>query len=78
MPRAPVNVLEFEAIAREKMTPSAYDYYAGGAEDEVTLARNREAFQHIALRPRVLAGTASISTRKMPSIFPIDRLASGK
>lgn len=63
MPRAPVNVLEFEAIAREKMTPSAYDYYAGGAEDEVTLARNREAFQQIALRPRVLAGTASISTR---------------
>ena len=33
----PVNVLDFEAIAREKMTPSAYDYYAGGAEDEITL-----------------------------------------
>lgn len=58
----PVNVLDFEAIAREKMTPSAYDYYAGGAEDEITLGENRQAFRRIALRPRVLAGTASVTT----------------
>jgi 4-hydroxymandelate oxidase len=58
----PVNVLDFEAIAREHMTPSAYDYYAGGAEDEVTLGENREAFRRIALRPRVLAGTATVAT----------------
>ena len=63
MPGAPVNVLDFEAIAREHMTPSAYDYYAGGAEDEVTLAANRHSFQRIVLRPRVLAGTAAVSTR---------------
>jgi isopentenyl diphosphate isomerase/L-lactate dehydrogenase-like FMN-dependent dehydrogenase len=59
----PVNVHDFEAIARERMTPSAYDYYAGGAEDEVTLARNREAFTRIALRPRMLAGISQVSTR---------------
>ena len=58
----PVNVSDFEAIARERMTPSAYDYYAGGAEDEVTLAENREAFRRIALRPRVLTGTATVTT----------------
>jgi len=63
MPPKPVSVLDFEAIAREKMTPAAYDYYAGGAEDEVTLAENREAFRRIALRPRVLAGTGSVDTR---------------
>ena len=40
--RKPINVADFEAIAREKMTASAYDYYAGGAEDEVTLAANRD------------------------------------
>ena len=62
MPSKPVNVLDFEAIAREKMTASAYDYYAGGAEDEVTLGENREAFRRIALRPRVLAGTATVTT----------------
>jgi len=61
MPK-PVNVLDFEAIARDKMTPSAYDYYAGGAEDEVTLTENRAAFQRLALRPRVLAGTGTVNT----------------
>jgi isopentenyl diphosphate isomerase/L-lactate dehydrogenase-like FMN-dependent dehydrogenase len=58
----PVNVSDFEAIARDRMTPSAFDYYAGGAEDEVTLAENREAFRRIALRPRVLAGADQVAT----------------
>jgi 4-hydroxymandelate oxidase len=57
----PVNVSEFEALARERMSPSAYDYYAGGAEDEITLAANREAFRRIALKPRVLTGACEIS-----------------
>ena len=60
--RTPINVADFEAIAREKMTASAYDYYAGGAEDEVTLAANRDAFRRMALRPRVLTGTGHVST----------------
>lgn len=38
------------------MEASAYDYYAGGAGDERTLADNRAAFDRIALRPRVLTG----------------------
>ena len=59
---APINVADFEAIAREHMTPSAYDYYAGGAEDEVTLAANRSSFSRIALRPRVLTGVHAVST----------------
>jgi len=58
----PINISDFEAIARERMTPSAYDYYAGGAEDEVTLAENVDAFKRIALLPRVLTGAGSIST----------------
>jgi 4-hydroxymandelate oxidase len=62
MPPKPVNTLDFEAIAREKMTASAYDYYAGGAEDEITLGENRQAFRRIALRPRVLAGTDAVAT----------------
>ena len=60
--RGPINVSDFEAIARETMTESAYDYYAGGADDEVTLAANVDAFRRIALRPRVLVGSGSIST----------------
>ena len=63
MPTPPVNVSEFEAVARERMTASAYDYYAGGAEDEVTLHANRDAFRRIAIRPRVLMGAHQISTQ---------------
>jgi isopentenyl diphosphate isomerase/L-lactate dehydrogenase-like FMN-dependent dehydrogenase len=58
----PVNVSDFETIARERMTPSAFDYYAGGAEDEVTLSENRDAFRRIALRPRMLVGADHAAT----------------
>ena len=39
-----------------------YDYYAGGAEDEVTLAANRGAFAEVFLRPRVLVDVSRIDT----------------
>jgi isopentenyl diphosphate isomerase/L-lactate dehydrogenase-like FMN-dependent dehydrogenase len=52
----PLNVLDLEAIARARLDPSAYDYYAGGADDEWTVAENRRAFARIAIRPRVLVG----------------------
>ena len=34
--------------------PAAWDYYAGGAGDELTLADNRAAWNRRRLRPRVL------------------------
>jgi len=49
-----VNVADVEAIARRRLPRSVYDYYAGGAEDEATLARNREGFGKWVLLPRVL------------------------
>ncbi len=58
----PVNVEEFEAIARERLTQMAYDYYAGGAEDEITLRGNREAFRRRLLRYRVLVDVAERDT----------------
>lgn len=51
---APINVAEFETAARGKISREAYDYYAGGAGDEVTLARNQTAFHNIELLPKVL------------------------
>ena len=37
-----------------------FDYYSGGAGDEMTVAENRRAWQQVRLRPRVLVdvGTA--------------------
>jgi 4-hydroxymandelate oxidase len=47
---------DFEDEARRKLPRAYYDYFAGGAQDEVTLRANREAFRGIMLRPRVLRG----------------------
>ena len=55
----PINIAEYEAAAREVMSKMAYDYYAGGALDEVTLRRNESAFDEIRLRYRVLRDVSS-------------------
>lgn len=58
----PLNLLEFEALARARMEPTAFDYYAGGAGDERTLEENRTAFDRVRLRPRVLVDVSVIDT----------------
>src|SRR5574341_548230 len=50
----PINLFEFEAAAKERLPKAEYDYIAGGATDELSVDRNRRAFESWALRPRVL------------------------
>jgi 4-hydroxymandelate oxidase len=52
----PVNVREFEVLARERLDPVHYDYFASGAQDEVTVRANEAAFGRLALVPRILRG----------------------
>ena len=59
----PINVLEFEPLARQRLPGAAWDYVAQGAADEITLRRNREAFDALRLRPRVLTDVSSLDTR---------------
>lgn len=49
-----LNLFELEAAARARLSPTTWAYYAGGAEDELTVDENRAALQRIKLRPRVL------------------------
>lgn len=56
------NLLEIEEMARGKVPRPSFDYIAGGAEDEVSLRRNREAYEHWALRPRVLVDVSKRET----------------
>lgn len=51
---------ELEAAARGRMGAAAFDYVAGGADDEVTLAENRAAFGRWRFRPRVLVDVSSV------------------
>ena len=59
----PVNVHDYERIARERLGPGAWAYYSGGADDEVTFARNRASFEELRLLPRVLRGVGAADTR---------------
>jgi 4-hydroxymandelate oxidase len=45
------------------MEQSAFDYFAGAAGDERTLAENRAAFGRIAFRPRVLVDVTTVATK---------------
>jgi len=58
----PINVGDFEKLARERMEASAFDYYAGGANDERTAADNLRAFDRWVIRPRMLAGVREVDT----------------
>ncbi|OMO66085.1 FMN-dependent dehydrogenase [Corchorus olitorius] len=60
MAAEPVNVNEFEELARQALPKMYYDYYRGGAEDQHTLKENVEAFQRITIRPRVLVDVSRI------------------
>jgi 4-hydroxymandelate oxidase len=58
-----LSLPEFEELARQSMTPMAYEFVNSGAAEEHTLRWNREAFDRIRLRPRVLRDVAPVDTR---------------
>ncbi len=55
----PINVLDYEALAQARMEAGAWNYFASGSDDEVTLRANRIAFERIRLRPRVLVDVSA-------------------
>ncbi|AFY34431.1 alpha-hydroxy acid oxidase [Calothrix sp. PCC 7507] len=50
----PINLFEYEHLAKEHLSQMALDYYSSGAWDEVTLRDNRAAFERVKLHPRML------------------------
>lgn len=64
--RAPIesnlDLDALEAAARARLPQMVYDYYAGGADDDLTLADNRAAWDRHALLPRVLV---DVSVREL-------------
>jgi len=55
-----LNVFDYEELSRRKLSQPFFDYIAGGADDEVTLRRNHEAFEHIQLKPRALVDVSKV------------------
>lgn len=57
------SIAELAALAQRRLPHFAWEYLAGGAEDELTLARNQSAFADIGLLPRTLAPASSPMTQ---------------
>lgn len=56
------NLHEFIKAANLKLNRFIWDYLIGGAETETTLARNRQALDSTAFRPRALVDVSTIDT----------------
>ncbi|CAI2179633.1 19778_t:CDS:1 [Funneliformis geosporum] len=58
-----LNMYDFEAVASQVLTPEAWAYFSSGADDEITLRENHNAFHRIWLRPRVMRDVAHVDTK---------------
>jgi 4-hydroxymandelate oxidase len=56
----PLNVFEYEQLARESLEPAYWDFFSGGSDDEITVHENRQAFQRIKFLPRVLRDVRTV------------------
>jgi L-lactate dehydrogenase (cytochrome) len=56
------NVDDLRVAARRRLPRGVFDYIDGGAEAEVTLADNSNAFREVTFRPRVLRDVGVVDT----------------
>jgi (S)-mandelate dehydrogenase len=54
-----LSIEELRSVARRRLPGFVLEYLEGGAEDEVTLARNRKVFERVAFVPRTLVDVSS-------------------
>jgi L-lactate dehydrogenase (cytochrome) len=69
-----INIEDLRRAARRRLPRAVFDYIDGGAEDEVTLRANRQAFEDVTFRPRSAVATPKCDLRTtvlgMPLAFP--------
>jgi 4-hydroxymandelate oxidase len=57
------DLMQFEPLARRRLSQMAYDYVRSGGGDEITMRENRLAFERLRLAPRVLQDVSQLDTR---------------
>jgi len=55
-----VDLIDLEARAAASLPAASYDYIAGGADDELTLADNVAAWSRYRIRPHVLRDVSTV------------------
>jgi L-lactate dehydrogenase (cytochrome) len=58
--RRAVTVADLRSIAKRRLPGGVFDYIDGGAEDELTMAANNEAYRRVTFRPRVLRDVGEV------------------
>lgn len=53
-----VNIGDLRAVARRRSHRMVFDYLDGGADDEITLRRNKDAFSELEMHFQILAGNS--------------------
>lgn len=62
--RRALSIMELREVARRREPHFAFEYVDSGAEDELSLRRNREAFERIGFLPRMLVDTTARHQRR--------------
>jgi len=57
------DVMQFEPLARRRLSQMAYDYVRSGGGDEISMRENRAGFERLQLAPNVLVDVSRIDTR---------------
>jgi (S)-mandelate dehydrogenase len=70
-----INIEDLRRLAKRRLPRAIFDFFDGGAEDEVTLRENRAAFERVRLLPRVLVDVSKVDTAidllGKPSALPL-------
>ena len=62
-PEEAINIEDLRLLAQRRLPRAIFDFFDGGAEDEVTLRANRAAFERVRLLPKVLVNVAQVDPR---------------
>lgn len=62
---APMDAAALETRARQVLDRAAYEYFAGGSDDEVTLRDNEASWQRLRLIPRVMRDLSSVTIEQI-------------
>ena len=57
-----ISIEDLRGAARRRLPRAVFEFFDGGAEDELTLRANQQAFQRVRLLPRVLVNVAEVTT----------------
>src|SRR3954468_14384850 len=55
-----ISIEDLRRLAKRRLPRAVFDFFDGGAEDEVTMRANRAAFEEVRLLPKVLVDVAKV------------------